>query len=305
MGANTKIEWCDHSWNPWRGCTKISEGCKHCYAETMSARNPAVLGEWGPAGRRVIAAETYWQHPHRWNREAKQFGIRRRVFCASLADVFEGPETMPEKSRKPVEEARVRLLETIDNTQWLDWLLLTKRPENIMEMVPPHWKDKFPDNVWVGTTIENQETEKRIGELIRVPARVRFLSCEPLLGSLDLQRWLWSKGGTLPPDHTIHVRSSLNMIHWIIAGGESGPNARPMHPDWARSLRDQCDAAGVPFFFKQWGASVMTSQMPFDTLHALQEKFGEGVGLPDTWYNVGQKRAGRLLDGREWNEVPS
>lgn len=158
MGQDSKIEWTHHTFNPWRGCTKVSDGCKHCYAETMSKRNPSVLGVWGPRGRRVVAAESYWRQPLAWNCDAEQAGERRRVFCASLADVFEGPETMPAESWPVVEAARARLWRLIEVTPWLDWLLLTKRPVNAAQnsYVPITWWERWPDNVWIGTSVENQ-----------------------------------------------------------------------------------------------------------------------------------------------------
>jgi protein gp37 len=272
MGANSAIEWTHHTFNPWRGCTRVSAGCKNCYAETMSKRNPGVLGVWGPRGTRVVAAESYWRQPVTWDREAAQAGERRRVFCASLADVFEDDATMPLASREVVWAARERLWALIAQTPNLDWLLLTKRPENILSMIPVPWRFHHgaPHNVWYGTSVEDQATaEYRIPYLLQVPARVRFLSCEPLLGPVDLGRWLpdldrpidWVPDGDAPPgiyDPLTRERypdPADIELHWVIAGGESGHGARPMHSDWARSLRDQCTAAGVSFFMKQMGGT--------------------------------------------------
>lgn len=294
MGENSKIEWTHHTFNPWRGCTKVSDGCKHCYAETLSSRNPATLGVWGVQGQRAIAAESYWRQPIKWNRDAEAAGERRRVFCASLADVFEGPETMPAEAWPKIKRARVRLIELIYDTPYLDWLLLTKRPEGIIDRLHEVvreadepvdlsvslWLDgEPPPNVWLGTSVENQKAaDERIAHLLGVPAAVRFLSCEPLLGPIDLWRAFGTEGAR---------QTYIEQIDWVIVGGESGTNARPMHPDWARSLRDQCQSAGIPFFFKQWGEYIPTTE------------YRDGQQFMS---RVGKKAAGRLLDGRIWHE---
>ena len=231
--AETTIEWADFTFNPWTGCTKVSPGCDHCYAEGWAKRSGHV--EWGPhAARRRTAAAT-WQAPLKWNLAAAQAGRRARVFCASLADVFDNHPSIKLGWRDD-------LWKLIAATPHLDWLLLTKRPQNVGRFVPgwmgPH---SWPSNVWLGTTAENQaEADRRTAHLARIPARVRFLSCEPLLEG---------------------IKPNLDGIHWVICGGESGPGARPMHPDWARSLRDQCAMEGVPFFMKQM-AGVRKSAMP-------------------------------------------
>lgn len=272
--GETKIEWTSsrradgtvvpgYSFNPWRGCTKVSEGCRHCYALDLSKRNPAVLGQWGPQGTRVIAAESYWKLPLRWNKAAAQARERRRVFCASLADVFEGPETMLKSEWVKVEAARRRLFDLIELTPLLDWLLLSKRPQNIAAMLPLPWLEAPRPNVWIGTSVEDQQTaDERIPHLLKIPARVRFLSLEPLLGPVDLTYLLRHKDERCPYcDSRIEGEAGRcwcgwshdSLIHWVIVGGESGPNARPMDLAWARSLRDQAQEAGVPFFFKQMG----------------------------------------------------
>lgn len=139
MAENSKIEWTHHTFNPWRGCTKVSEGCKFCYAETMSGRNPGTLGIWGPRGTRVVAAESYWRQPLKWDKAAEAAGEQHRVFCASLADVFEGPESMPASEWPKVQAARAQLFGFIEATPHLDWLLLTKRPQNIARFSPNRW----------------------------------------------------------------------------------------------------------------------------------------------------------------------
>jgi len=267
MGV-TKIEWTStvssdgtvapgYTFNPWIGCTKVSDGCKFCYAETMMDKRYGKV-KWGPTGERVRTSDSNWAKPLAWDRKALAEGRRYRVFCASLADVFEdNPQVNP---------WRYDLFALIAKTPMLDWLLLTKRPENVNDMVPGQWRNvnRWPENVWIGTSVENQAmADKRIPELIKVPAQVRFLSCEPLLGPVDLATWFWS---AMTDDHKC-------AISWAIVGGESGPKARPMDPDWARSLRGQCALAGVAFHFKQWG----------------------GVHKSET---------GRVLDGRTWDEYP-
>ncbi|MDE2166657.1 MAG: phage Gp37/Gp68 family protein [Alphaproteobacteria bacterium] len=229
MGKNSAIEWTHHTFNPWWGCVKVSAGCKHCYAETWSRR--VGLDIWGARGERRFFSDAHWREPIRWNAEAAVAGIRRRVFCASMADVFE--------ARNDLDLVRERLWTLIENTPALDWLLLTKRPEQIAEKAP--WGNCWPPNVWLGTTAENQLwANRRIPILLEHPAVVRFVSCEPFVGHLDLSRWMIPRKGE-------------HRINWVIAGGESGSKARPMNPEWVRSLRDQCQRAKVAFHFKQWG----------------------------------------------------
>lgn len=218
MGVITAIEWTDHTFNPWWGCTKVSPGCDHCYAETFDKRVGGA--HWGAHAERRTFGDKHWNEPLRWQRDAEKAGARRKVFCASMADVFD--------NRAP-EGARPRLWTIIGQTPALDWLLLTKRPQNI---------DVAPRRAWLGTTTENQEElDRRWPHLRRHEAAVHFFSAEPLLGPL-----------TLPADFLERGNRA-----WVICGGESGPGFRPMNPDWARGLRDQCTEAGVPFFFKQWG----------------------------------------------------
>lgn len=242
MGERTEISWCDATWNPWVGCLKVSPGCQHCYAETLAGRFG--LGEWGPRGERKRTSDTNWKAPYVWNTRAERKGIRRKVFCASMADLFE--------DNAQVVEWRSAALSIMEATPWLDWLLLTKRPEHVNVMVPVAWtRGAWPANVWVGTSIESQEwADRRIPWLLGVPTPVRFLSCEPLLGPLDLQMALLSGWHKWAP-----------AINWVIVGGESGGQARPMDIHWARSIRDQCYDAGTPFFFKQVSAPHPTDEM--------------------------------------------
>lgn len=304
MGQDSNIEWTHHTFNPWRGCTKVSEGCKHCYADVMSKRNPGVLGIWGPRGSRVVAAESYWKLPLKWAKAARAAGERRRVFCASLADVFEGPETMPAEAWPLVQSARARLFDLISDTPDLDWLLLTKRPQNVKPQLIAAGRgfQDLPPWVWIGTSVEDQAAaDERIPHLLQIPAHVRFLSCEPLLGPVDLAEHLGGgyvkfRDGKMVPANVTH-----KPIHWVICGGESGPHARPMHPGWARQLRDQCQAAGVAFHFKQWGEWLGTvPTQPKPNQSAQCHEWNGGV----TAWRVGKHAAGRVLDGREWSEYP-
>lgn len=273
---DSKIQWCHSTFNPWRGCTKVSPGCANCYAEKQSRRNPKVLGVWGDQGTRVIAAESYWRMPLTWNREAAAAGERHRVFCASLADVFE--------DRPELVAPRVRLFHLIQETPHLDWLLLTKRPENVIRFrggdgVPRSWPENMPPNVWLGTSVEDQKrADERIPHLLQVPARVRFLSCEPLLGPVDLTRLCHGKVNSLTGDLCSNGGEWLEQgpsVSWVIAGGESGAGARECNIGWIRSLRDQCQAAGVAFFCKQLGRAPYVDHSP-PGVAAIAAKYGVG-----------------------------
>lgn len=311
MGENTKIEWAHHTFNPWTGCTKVSEACRNCYAESWANRYDG--RGWGPKADRQRTAPSTWTLPRRWNRAAEKAGKPDRVFCASLADVFEGPETMNAYSRGMVPAARRDLFRLIEETPFLIWMLLTKRPENVLPMFEaerPRWAAKVPDNIWIGTTVESQEEAgKRIPTLLEINAPVRFLSMEPLLGPVDLfQAGAFFHDTDATDDPRAEVGAD-SLIDWVIVGGESGPNARPMHPAWARSIRDQCEATATPFHFKQWGEWLPglgpdgfgglvtpvnldgTTERPFDDFTA-------------TVWHAGKKAAGRVLDGRTHDGVP-
>lgn len=238
MGTTTGIAWTDHTFNPWWGCTRVSAGCQHCYAETLSIRTGH--GVWGAnAPRRRFAYDSkHWQEPLRWEKAAAS-GVPgpssgrpdHLVFCASMADVFE--------DRDDHVDDRAYLFDLIGRTPHLTWQLLTKRPENVARMVPSSWMTDPPKNWWQGVTTEDQQrADERIPILLSLPAPVRFLSCEPLLGPVDLRPWL-------------HV--GFNAPEWVIVGGESGPGHRPMDLDHARRIRDDVRAAAVPLFFKQVG----------------------------------------------------
>ncbi len=298
MGETSEISWTDATFNPWIGCTKVSQGCVNCYAESFAKRYGKA--EWGPTAQRVKTSVANWRKPIAWDRKAGQEGIRRRVFCSSLADVFEDNQQLP--------EWRTELFALIEQTPNLDWLLLTKRPENVNGMIPTTWNtfEKWPAHVWIGTSVEDQAAaDKRIPKLVNIPAHVRFLSCEPLLGPVDLTGKSIDSVWIDPEYYKIDygLRDVIDAegwpIDWVIVGGESGPGARPMHPTWAQSLRDQCVAAGVAYHFKQRGE--WTWDYPGLSMARHQKTYFDGV----EFYRVGKHLAGRELDGRTWDEYPA
>lgn len=297
VAETSTIEWTDATFNPWIGCTKVSPACDHCYAEAMDFRFGG--GHWGARAARKRTSVAYWRQPLAWNRKAEKTGRRPRVFCASLADVFDA-EVPP--------EWRADLFGLIDATPHLDWLLLTKRPQIARKEMPATPRP----NVWLGTTAETQAmADLRIPILLDTPAVVRFASIEPLLGPINLRNvggGGWDLHDALTgywEDDVDDVGSSTRWGHterldWVIVGGESGHGARPMHPGWARDLRDQCQAAGVPFFFKQWGEWNPAPEI-IDASGSSFHRFGQ-----NTWVQRrGKKAAGRLLDGRAWDELPT
>lgn len=232
VGENTKIEWADHTWNPWIGCQKISPGCDHCYAEAMMDTRWGKV-KWGPHGERKRTSAPNWRKPLAWAKAVRLTGERPRVFCASLADVFDNQVSPLWRSD---------LFALIEDTPELDWLLLTKRPENIADMLWPKWDSGLPANIWLGTTAEDrQHYDRRWARLREVPARVRFISYEPAIGPLNR-----------PHDWDLNPKPD-----WIICGGESGHGARMMDPKWARDVRDACARSGIAFFMKQ-----MTQKKP-------------------------------------------
>ncbi len=228
MADTTKIAWTDSTFNPWIGCAKVSEGCRNCYAERFVSGRMG-RDAWGPKAERRRTSAAYWRQPHTWNRKAERDGVQRRVFCGSLCDVFE--------DRPDLAPIRTDLWELIRSTPALDWLLLTKRPENIRSMLPAGWwaRESGYPNVWLGTTVESPEVAHRIAPLAVIPAAVRFLSVEPMIGPVRLD-----------PRSCISRR-----IDWVIVGGESGPSYRNWSVQWVRDLRADCERNGTAFFFKQ------------------------------------------------------
>lgn len=306
----TKIEWATETWNPVTGCTPISEGCRNCYAERMSKR---LAGRCGyPEGEpfRVTLHPDKLEQPLRWKKP-------RMIFVCSMGDLFH--EDVPEIEI-------IRVFAVMADAQQHTYLVLTKRPERMKEVLTSPsiandvWlmtntgisEDKpiWPlPNVWLGVTAENQaRADERIPILLQIPAAVRFVSVEPMLGPVDLSLsdgvdLSMSVGTGLKPGKSYLI----NSLDWVICGGQTGPGARPMHPDWVRSLRDQCKEAGVPFFFKSWG-EWMPSYQTGATFELSRLKTDEvvmsGPGHGVVMKKVGKKTAGRLLDGQEWNQYP-
>ena len=235
MGDQSSIEWTDATWNPVTGCTKISPGCKHCYAERLAGRLQAMGNRRYRNGFAVTLHPDQLTLPLRW-RQPKQ------IFVNSMSDLFH--ESVPDDYIRSVFDVMVQ-------ARWHIFQVLTKRSDRLLKLAP-HLP--WPENVWQGVSVENQHYTGRVADLVRVPAAVRFLSVEPLLSPI--------------------ARLPLDGINWVIVGGESGPGHRPIRAEWVRAIRDQCDRAGVAFFFKQWGGRT-------------------------------PKSGGRLLDGREWSQMPT
>lgn len=311
MAENTKIEWCHHTFNPWIGCQAVSPACDHCYAETLNKRTGG--NNFGPKAERRRTSVQNWNLPRRWNKQAAEQGIRYRVFCASMADVFD--------NQVPA-EWRADLFLLIATTPHLDWMLLTKRPENMRKMLPEMWGDGWP-NVWLGVTVEDQKAaDHRIPILRDTPAAIRFISYEPALGPVNFARWMLWKAEAGGRDIGLW-QPGTPVLDLIICGGESGPGARPMHPEWARSVRDQCEQTTTAFFFKQWGDwrpidgpkwspitadrqasdSWMTRDGQIVPCGSDRAKFYSPYG-DYLFRRMGKKAAGRLLDGRTHDEMP-
>lgn len=245
MGTNSKIEWTDHTFNPWIGCQKVSSGCQFCYAETQFTVKERYRDTWKPGANRVQTSATNWRKPYQWDRETPG----ARVFCGSLCDIFE--------DNPQVQVWRDDLFGVIDGTPNLTWMLLTKRIELVSGLVPGYWLDSWPQHVWIGVSVENQATfNARVPHLLDLyQAPVRFLSIEPMLSAVDVGALRLPGGGLCLP---LYVDSDNwgvyhKHIDWIIAGCESGPQRRSDDLDWYRRLRDECVEAGVPFFLKQVG----------------------------------------------------
>jgi protein gp37 len=312
MAENSAISWTDHTMNFWIGCTKVSPACTNCYAavDTFARRERSHGNElWGPHANRHRTSAALWKKPYTWNKQTWRECIdcgkrgkvgdgypyylctcgsrnnnptRQRVFVSSLSDICEFHPQITDNMRAEI----ALMVIQCDN---LDFLFLTKRPENFNALWLPHFEGMLPDNLWVGTTVENQKyADERIPELLKIDAKVRFLSCEPLLGPVKLFGFnspTWGFIGT--------------PIHWVIAGGESGSKARPTRPDWFSWLRDQCKAAGVAFHFKQWGEWSTDGAEVNGNTPAI---FTKDMEVP--MWKIGKKKSGRLLDGVEHNEFP-
>jgi protein gp37 len=319
MGANSGIEWTHHTFNPWWGCFKVSPACDHCYAEKWAKRFG--MNVWGKGSERRFFGDTHWREPLKWNHEAGKAGERRRVFCGSMCDVMEDAPGLQE-----IREAKLYPL--IEATPHLDWLLLTKRTQNFRLFLPEKWIKEPRPNVVGMTTVESERYLWRAEVLLRTPFAMRGLSMEPLLGPVDVGPFIGVKYRTLSVEW--HGPSLTRGIDWVIVGGESGPGARPMHPDWVRAIRDECERSATAFFFKQWGEWLPQGQFGADgdtpTAANTGARWGvltmDGEYMAQTtrfmrgpgWYaddgevyvyRVGKRDAGRLLDGREHLEFPT
>ncbi|MDD2772742.1 MAG: phage Gp37/Gp68 family protein [Elusimicrobiales bacterium] len=306
MGIKTGIQWATATWNPWMGCTKVSPACDNCYAESWMKR-------WGRDFNNISHSKSTFWDPEKWKEP-------QRIFVCSLSDFFH-----------PVpDDWRYEAFEVMSRAPQHTYMILTKRPA-----IMSRWMGKISrlmrtNNIWLGVTAENQEqADKRIPLLLQIPAAVHFVSVEPMLGPVDLSRYLAGPNGNAikcgcgwresesgivgaTPEHEVCLVCTQNPqrfqpVRWVICGGESGPGARPMHPDWARSLRDQCAVARVPFFFKQWGE--WTTDFHAGELLGAGIKYPAGCAvhhLPAgrSMWRVGKDFTGRLLDGREHNELP-
>jgi protein gp37 len=291
----TNIEYLDYSWNPLAmRCTPVSEGCVHCWHITMADRlknNPKM-----PAGRR----DSYSGGPPVLIEDELAAPVKLKkpsvIGVQFMGDLFH-------------EDVPYKWIERIFGEMWdarqHTYLILTKRPHRMKKFISDYQEGLIPltawpneyDHVYLGVTAENQQrADERIPILLQIPAAKHFVSIEPMLGPVSLRS---------PPARGRGFRQwdQIHKLDWIIVGGESGPGARPMHPDWPRSVRDQCQEAGVPFFFKQWGEHCYPEQMPEDTFREADAYHGHGLDY-NAPYKVGKKKAGRLLDGREWTEVP-
>jgi len=281
MSLNTSIEWTDHSLNLWWGCVKVSPGCKFCYADTLDNRYNHDDRHWGPSSSRKLV-RSWKKNLNDMRKSAIANNRRETVFVMSMGDIFEDDQPLSnnhDTNWKTINDVREEFFGMVDDYPELIFLLLTKRPGNMMEMVPSMWLiDAWPDNVWIGASIVNQaevkEKMEHISEfLMEIPV---FVSAEPLLDPIEFGE-------------------TLSYVSWVIVGGESGQKARPMNPDWARNLRDECLAAGIPFHFKQWGENY-----PIEGTEVMAEAIsGEPIVVKKlTFEKRGKHNAGNVLDGK-------
>jgi protein gp37 len=346
LSENTGISWCDATFNPWWGCTKVSPACDHCYAERDAHRFAPGKTLWGVGAERRTFGDAHWQMPLRWAKTLPaKLGRRPRVFCASMGDWLDLDAPLGEF---------VRLLDLIRTTPELDWLLLSKRIGNWRKQLDAarmearcangielhrwiaNWLDGgAPPNVWLGATVISQaEVDRDVPKLLAIPARVRFVSIEPMLGPIELPTMRCDRGSLTGPGGVGGVSCpdcggygdgsgfGCLRLHWVIAGGESGPSARPAHPDWFRALRDRCAAVGVPFHFKQWGewrepkdgepfdTSMGRAQTrpafivaPSGTVHCFENDTNREGGK--VMLRIGKRASGRELDGRTFDGFPA
>jgi protein gp37 len=300
MSDNSTIEWTDATWNPVTGCTKVSPGCDNCYAETFAERFRGTAGHYFEQGFDVVLRPDKLDQPLKWRKP-------RRIFVNSMSDLFHDDVSdeyiarvfavmaaTPQHTYQLLTKRHGRMRSLLNNLAWRSSVFLRESviPGGAREL--PTWP--LP-NLWLGVSVEDQKrADLRIPALIDTPAAVRWLSMEPLLGPVDLDR----------TDKDALVDGGID---WVVVGGESGPGARPMHPQWARDLRDQCSAAEVPFFFKQWGEWAPNGWRAIGYLDPKRERLvGEPVddlGHREVIQRMGKKAAGRVLDGRTWDEYPA
>lgn len=299
--SDTLIEWADRVWNPITGCTKVSEGCEHCYAERMAHRLAGRYGYPKDKPFSVVSHPDKTEEPMHWKKPS-------RVFVCSMGDLF----------HEDVPFLWIAVVFGVMHTaRQHTYMILTKRPKRMKEFfewfVGPEWRGAWPreyKHVWLGVTAENQQrADERIPILLQIPAAKRFVSIEPMLGPVDLTNL---DGGVIAAEYRgitldalIGGRKSETPWHlnWVIAGGETGPGARPAHPNWFRKVRDDCEATGTAFFFKSWGDYCPVYADPPDEV-AYHECYDAKTGQP-IMLRVGKKRSGRLLDGREHNDLPT
>lgn len=347
MGLETEISWCHTTANLWWGCTEASPGCDFCYARSYDAFRGGVMAHWGSDAPRM-AIKGVWANFTKAQKLAEAEGQDRRTFVGSMMDIFEKSMPLVDRAGERLElstgDLRERYFrEVVPNTPNLLHLMLTKRPSNIERMLPPHWLVSPQPNVMFGYSAVNQDTAEHIRHLIRVPGR-HFLSMEPLLGLTDLTLYREVEGYEVKTDTLRGVESidgqghlPVGHVDWVIVGGESGPNARPMHPIWAQWVRDQCQAANVPFHFKQWGEWIPKSQVAdlVDGRWVIRPEWVEIINTTKEWgalkldgsysrftstwngrqlepgddyevtvFRVGKHNAGRLLDGVTHDDAP-
>lgn len=293
--GKTSIEWTDASWNPIVGCTEISPGCANCYAARLAATRLRNTPQYKGLSERPEGCYARWTGEVRFLQDRLEEPLHwrkpRKIFVCDMGDLFH---------EKVLDEWIGKIVQMMWRCPQHVFQILTKRPERMKELFSGYteyttfFRGNPLPNVWLGVSVENQHfADERIPLLLETPAAVRFVSAEPLLGEVNLRAWPVTRPG----------------IHWVICGGESGANARPMHPDWARWLRDQCEACSIPFFFKQWGEWLHATQMEAAMTATELDLLSKGTlcrdtGSGDLYFKVGKKRAGRLLAGREWNEFP-
>lgn len=324
MTSKSKIEWTERTWNPIGGCTIVSEGCKNCYAMRQAHRNEAMgLKKYEGTTKKTESGRIVWTGKIGFDEKALQEPLKRKkptmYFVNSMSDLFH--EDVPF-------EFVIKVFAIMEKCKQHTFQILTKRPERMIEFFEFANTHVFSgesmtilNNVWLGVSCEDQKTaDERIPLLLECPAAVRFVSAEPLLSEIIFGSYLMYHEVCINcGDGSMYgeccgevVRVPMPTLDWVIVGGESGPNARPMHPDWARSIRDQCVAAGVPYFFKQWGEWLPQSQIlsgdgktyGWVNIEALTCDFELSSGLRETGYKVGKKHSGRLLDGKVWDQMP-